>query len=405
MPEASGEVTLSVVVPFLDEEGGVGAVLAACAAAARKMEADGLGAVEVIAVDDGSTDGSLAEARAVDGVRVLSHGANRGYGAALRTGFEAARGAWLAFLDADGTCDPAALAGMLAKARSEGWDVVVGARLHEGACMPPVREAGNRLFRALLRLAGVRGVTDVASGIRVLSREAYRRMAPLPSGMSFTPAMSARALLDPALSIGEVPVPYAERVGSSKLCPLCDGMMFMRVIVAAALVYRPQRVFGWAAAGLVALSAALFSFALGGPASPLLALMEGDGAQPWMYFRFVLIAVCFSLAVFLVSLGAVAQSLVGVIHRDRTGAPVGLRRVGALARVLPVAGPLFFAAGVAVNVRPLASYLRTGHIPGDFWVTPLVGGVLTALGVQFVGFWVAAKIAEMLLERERSRSR
>ena len=398
-------VTLSVVVPFLDEEGAVGKVLTACVDAARRMHEAGLGSVEVIAVDDGSADGSLAEARAVEGVRVLSHGENRGYGAALRTGFEAARGEWLAFLDADGTCDPASLAAMLAEARSRGLDVLVGARLQEGSCMPPVREAGNRLFRSILRLAGVRGVTDVASGIRVLRREAYERMAPLPSGMSFTPAMSARALLDPALSIGEAPVPYAARVGASKLCPLCDGLMFLRVIVAAALVYRPQRVFAWAGAALLSLAAALFAFALGGPASPLLALLDGSGAQPWMYFRFVLIAVCCTLAVFLVSLGAVAQSLVGVIHRDRSGAPVGMGRVGALTRALPVVGPLLFVAGVAVNARPLGSYLRTGNIPADLWVSPLVGGVLTVIGVQFLGFWVAARIAEMLLERERSRSR
>ncbi|MBI5595550.1 MAG: glycosyltransferase family 2 protein [Elusimicrobia bacterium] len=400
MPEAPREVTLSVVVPFYDEEGCVGRVLCACLAAVRGMGA----AAEVIAVDDGSSDGSLAEARAVAGVTVLSHGRNRGYGAALATGFEAARGEWLAFLDADGTCDPACLPGMLAKARAEGLDVVVGARLHEGACMPPVREAGNRLFRSLLRLAGVDEVSDVASGIRVLSREAYERMAPLPEGMCFTPAMSARALLDPALSIGEVPVPYAERVGASKLCPLCDGVNFLRVILETALVYRPQRVFGWASAGFLTLAALLFVFPLGGPSSPLASVLR-SGPEPWMYFRFVLIAVAFALAVFLVPLGLVAQSLVGVIHRDRRGAPVGPGRLGAMTRVLPGLAAASFVVGVAANAGPLGSYLRTGHISGEYWVAPIVGAVLTALGVQLLGFWVAAKIAEIILEKERARSR
>lgn len=380
-------------------------MLALCRAAAAEL-ADGpwgLSEVEVVAVDDGSMDGSAQIAAAVPGVRLVRHEVNRGYGAALKTGFAAARGEWLAFLDGDGTCDPRSLGILLAKGRAEGLDVVLGARLHQGSHMPAMRVIGNRIFRTLLGLFGARDLSDVATGIRVLRREAYERMAPLPDGMSFTPAMSARALLDPALKIGEAPVPYEERVGVSKLNPLLDGALFTRVILEAALVYRPRALFGWAAAGLLALAGALFCLRLGGPASPFLYLLDAGHAETWMYFRFVLIAVCVALAAFLTGLGLLAQVLVGVVHRGRDGALVGPGAAGPWVRRLPGIGALSFLAGVLVNLPALSSYAHTGRISADFWTLPLIGAVLTCVGVQLIGLGVAARIAEILWERERRR--
>ncbi|MDE2292686.1 MAG: glycosyltransferase family 2 protein, partial [Elusimicrobia bacterium] len=348
-------------------------------------------------VDDGSRDGSARAARAVAGVRLISHRDNRGYGAALKTGFSVARGEWVAFLDGDGTCDPACLEALFERAWAADLDVVIGGRLHSESRMPLVRGAGNRFFRALASLCGAQGVGDVASGIRVVRRSAYERMAPLPDGMDFTPAMSARALLDPDLRLGELPVPYGDRAGSSKLAPLADGLRFMRVIVEAGLLYRPRLLFGWAAAGLLALSAALFALRLGGPSSPLADLFAGTGAARWMYFRFILIAACAASAAFLAALGLVAQALVDVVHRaGRAGGPGPAAR---LARSLPVLGALLFGAGVLVNLPPLASYARTGHIPDDYWALPLAGGVLSVTGLELWGFWVAARIAELLWQR------
>ncbi|MBI3299994.1 MAG: glycosyltransferase family 2 protein [Elusimicrobia bacterium] len=396
---------LSIVVPFYNEEAAIAGVLGRCCAAADALAKGphGFLEVEVIAVDDGSSDGSAALAGKVPGVRLVRHVDNRGYGAAIMSGFAAARGDWLAFLDGDGTCDPASFAALMSKAAADELDVVLGARLHGGSRMPGYRAFGNRLFGTLLGLFGARGSFDVASGIRVLRRTAYERMVPLPEGMSFTPAMSARALLDPALRLGEVPVPYDERVGDSKLAPLRDGLRFARVILEAALVYRPGRLFGWAAAGLFLLAAALFVLRLGGPAAPLGHLLREGRAEAWMHFRFILIAVCASSAAFLAALGLLAQVLVGVVHRDRGGELAGPGAAGALVRWLPLGGALSFAAGVLVNAPALASYARTGQISGDYWTLPIVGGVLTGVGIQLVGFWAAARIAGLLRARERSR--
>lgn len=404
MVVAGGGLILSIVVPFYNEEAAIEDVLRRCAAAREELarERPAVEEVEVVAVDDGSRDASAERAARVEGVRLVRHPVNRGYGAALKTGFSEARGDWLAFLDADGTCCPLSLGNLLDKALAEELDVVIGARMHRGSRMPALRAAGNRVFRGLVGAFGGGRATDVASGIRVLRRDAYEAMAPLPDGMDFSPAMSARALLDPALRLGEAPVWYDERTGDSKLSALRDGLRFVRVILDTGLVYRPRAFFGWCAAGLLALSALLFTLALGGPEAPLAYVVrEGDAAE-WMYFRFVLIAVFVSLAAFLSALGLVAQALVGIVHRRRDGAFVGPGEATALTRLFPLVGSALFALGVAVNASPLASYWATGHIAQEFWVRPIVGGVMTAVGVQLWGFWAAARIAELLWERQRS---
>ena len=89
-----------------------------------------------------------------------------------------------------------------------------------------------------------RSIRDTASGMRVVRREAYARMRPLPAGLHFTPAMSARALLDrdAQVKLIEIDMPYHERIGDSKLKVGKDGLRFLEVITKTAVQYRPARV-------------------------------------------------------------------------------------------------------------------------------------------------------------------
>jgi glycosyltransferase involved in cell wall biosynthesis len=119
---------------------------------------------EVLIVDDGSTDGTAPAARAfADGrpaVRVLSLALNQGLGAALRAGFAAANGEWIATLDADLTFRPSTLKDMLALARAENADLVAGSPyLREGdmATISWRRRLPSLMLNALYRgLFGMR---------------------------------------------------------------------------------------------------------------------------------------------------------------------------------------------------------------------------------------------------------
>ena len=81
---------------------------------------------EIIVVDDGSTDGTVEVARSQEGVRLIQHHTNRGYGAAIKTGIRLARYDCVAIIDADGTYPPEALPGLLEV--TDEYDMVVGAR-------------------------------------------------------------------------------------------------------------------------------------------------------------------------------------------------------------------------------------------------------------------------------------
>src|SRR5437899_1056135 len=105
---------LSLVLPAYNEAEGIGPAITEADAALSQFAGD----YEILVVDDGSRDTTAAVvtelARERSRVRLLRHGCNRGYGAALRTGFEAARGERVAFTDADGQFDLAELERLVA---------------------------------------------------------------------------------------------------------------------------------------------------------------------------------------------------------------------------------------------------------------------------------------------------
>jgi glycosyltransferase involved in cell wall biosynthesis len=117
---------LSLVFPVFDEQENVGPLLASAVALGRRLGRS----FEIIVVDDGSRDESalrIAAACALHPeITSLHHASNRGYGAALRTGLRAARGAFVFFSDADLQFDLGELSDLLA--HTESFDVVAGVR-------------------------------------------------------------------------------------------------------------------------------------------------------------------------------------------------------------------------------------------------------------------------------------
>jgi len=97
--------TLSVVIPAYNEQDGIAAIVERVLATRASLATVGMD-LELIVVDDGSTDHTADVTRRYDGVSLACHQQNAGYGAALKTGFALASGEWVGFLDADGTYPP-----------------------------------------------------------------------------------------------------------------------------------------------------------------------------------------------------------------------------------------------------------------------------------------------------------
>ena len=234
---------LTVVIPAYNEEGGIADIARRVLAVKKSLQEVGVEDLELIVVDDGSKDKTAEIASQIEGVTLIKHAKNKNYGGALKTGFASAKGDLIGFLDADGTYPPEYFP-QLCQAIFQGADLVVGSRMAgSDSKMPATRRLGNFLFATLLSILGRQKITDSASGMRVFRKDILERIYPLPNGLNLTPVMSTRALHED-IKMVEVPIPYSERVGRSKLSVVRDGSVFLQSIVWTVMTYNPVRIMG-----------------------------------------------------------------------------------------------------------------------------------------------------------------
>jgi len=167
---------LSVILPARNEAHHIAANLR------RVCEALGGRELEVVVVDDGSSDATFAEASraAQQGlpVRVLRLEPNRGKGAALFRGFAESTGEQVAFLDADLEIAPEQLLRLLAVMEASGAEVVVGTKTGSRSGFPLRRRLLSRGFRASVSFLFGLSISDTQTGIKLFRREVLERVAP-----------------------------------------------------------------------------------------------------------------------------------------------------------------------------------------------------------------------------------
>lgn len=217
----------------------------------------------VIVVDDGSTDDTALIAQSL-GAAVISHGKRTGYGAAIRSCFEAARkmdADVLVTIDADGQHDADEIPNLLAGIEDNLADIVIGSRFSntqgktEG---PRYRMAGIRLLTSLTETASQKQLTDAQSGFRAYNRKAIERISPTEQGMG----ASAETLMksyEENLRVLEVPITVRYNgLRTSTHNPLYHALEVIASIIKFTTIRHPLAFYG----GMSAVAAAL-AFAFG----------------------------------------------------------------------------------------------------------------------------------------------
>ena len=216
---------VSVIIPCLNEEESIGQVVDAARIGISNLDLPG----EVIVVDNGCTDNSPNIARE-HGAIVLEE-KTRGYGAAIRKGFDSAQYSVLVMGDGDLTYDFSKVDELVNPIIAAEYDFMVGNRMSniKAGAMPFLhRYIGNPLLSLLLRIM-FRGniVKDAHCGLRAISRTEYRKLGCVTTGMEFASEMIVLAIYN-NLRMSEKPIIYHARVGESKLVSFRDGWRHLR---------------------------------------------------------------------------------------------------------------------------------------------------------------------------------
>ncbi|WP_276253314.1 glycosyltransferase family 2 protein [Halomontanus rarus] len=231
--DSEQEPAISIVMPTLNEEDGVGECIDRAKTAIEK-----LGVTAEIILSDSSSDRTPEIGREMGAIVVEPDAP--GYGYAYRYAFERARGEHIVIGDADTTYDFEAIPELLDRMESTDADMVMGSRLEgeiKPGAMPPLHQyIGNPLLTKFLNTFYGAGVSDAHSGFRIIQRESLDELDLETDGMEFASEMIMEAGAQD-MTIEEVPITYHEREGEATLESFKDGWRHVRFMLVNAPGY------------------------------------------------------------------------------------------------------------------------------------------------------------------------
>ncbi len=213
---------LTICVPAYNEAAGIKTALEGLKA--RFLDA------EIVVVDDGSTDKTFNLAKSVEGIVVLSHERNRGYGAALKTAIRYSKGEVIAWFDADGQHRPDDLEKIIQPVLEDKMDMVIGAR-GEGSEVSIDRLPGKMLLKFVAELIVGESIPDLNSGLRCFKSTVIKRyLHLLPEGFSAS-TTSTLLMKKRGYRMEFINIIANKRIGKSSVNMVYDGLVTLGLIV------------------------------------------------------------------------------------------------------------------------------------------------------------------------------
>ena len=246
-----------VCIPAFNESNSIAGIVRA----ARKY------ATEVLVCDDGSEDGTgpIAEEAGAD---VIKHTKNKGYGAVMKTLFEAARNRdpdVMVTLDSDGQHDPDKIPDVIKPILEGDFDLVIGSRFladNAGEHVPALRKIGIKIITSIVKGISYEDITDAQSGFRAYSREAISKIHLFEKGMSVSTEILVKAK-EKDLKMTEVPLTIRYNIADgSTHNPVSHGMNVIYSVLQFIIVKHPLLFYGLPGLVLIIVSAIFINQAL-----------------------------------------------------------------------------------------------------------------------------------------------
>jgi glycosyltransferase involved in cell wall biosynthesis len=241
--------SLAVILPCYNEAGSI-----------EKVVADfrrELPAAQVYVIDNNSSDGTAAQARAAGAIVIAER--QRGKGNAVRRAFSEIEADIYVIADGDGTYDTGRAGSMVEKLLAEHLDMVVGVRRAvQASAYRTGHRWGNRLFNQIVHMLFDDRFSDIFSGYRVFSRRFVKSFPALSTGFEIETEMSVHAI-HLRLPTAEVETDYSERSNGSvsKLKTYRDGFRILLTVLMLLKAVRPLALFGALAVLFLAMAVAL----------------------------------------------------------------------------------------------------------------------------------------------------
>ncbi len=224
---------LTIIIPAFNEEATIQRVISKIRSLADHFLFD-----SIIIVDDGSTDDTARLAEEA-GARVIRHGRNKGYGAAIKTGISLAKTEYILTMDADDQHNPENILSLWDMRK--GSDMVVGQRM-QLIHSPLWRMPGKWLLGAMANYITRQTIPDLNSGFRLIRRDiALKYLHLCPSGFSLSTTLTV-TLHSRGYDVSYVPIQVNKRVGNSTVS-ISTGLDTLILILRIATMFQPLRIF------------------------------------------------------------------------------------------------------------------------------------------------------------------
>jgi len=227
---------LSIIIPVYNEQDSVGDTVDRVKKAMETTDIKH----EIIAVNDDSSDISGEILDKIEGIKVLHHNSNRGYGASLKTGIKNSQYDWIIITDADGTYPVEDIPKLVQQ--KEDSDLVIGSREKKNAAIPFKRRHAKKFLNKFASYLADKTIPDLNSGLRLFRKDiVYKYWNLFPEKFSFTSTLTMICSTK-GYSLKFIPIDYRKRVGKSSIKPT-DFFRFLKLIAKLSLFFKPIKVF------------------------------------------------------------------------------------------------------------------------------------------------------------------